>query len=250
VRSFHAQASTGAPDVARPSRWLPTSLAREAGGLATEIAAGLRRASAGRGSVERGRRRQSWPACLAGMSGVAPRVWPAASSAETPAARRGMARRAAAARDAGATRGSRRASCRAPRVCDARWVRLFPTVDAVLPAQRSEHVEPRCPVAQQGFPGCQLDKPTWRYLTSRRRVSCICRFPLGFLSMFFHRRGRPNPRAAGSSGCRRGLFTSTSHGAVRQPLPSVHTRRTRRGSGGVMLSSSISCSAVQMSAAG
>jgi hypothetical protein len=61
-------------------------------------------------------------------------------------------------------------------------VRLFPTVDAVLPAQRSEHAERRCPVAQQGFPGCQLDKPTWRYLTSRRRFSCICRFPLGFLS--------------------------------------------------------------------
>lgn len=32
------------------------------------------------------------------------------------------------------------------------------------------------------FPGCQLDNPTWGYLTSRRRVSCICRFPLGFLS--------------------------------------------------------------------
>jgi len=32
------------------------------------------------------------------------------------------------------------------------------------------------------FPGCCLDKPTWRYLTSVRRFSCICRFPLGFLS--------------------------------------------------------------------
>jgi hypothetical protein len=194
---------------------------------------------------------ESWPACLAGMSGLARRVWPAASSAEAPPVRQGMARRAAAERDASATRGSRpRILQSVVRVCDARWVRLFPTVDAVLPAQRSEYVEPRCPVAQQGFPGCQLDKPTWRYLTSRRRFSCICRFPLGFLSMFFHWRGRPNPRAAGASGCRRGLFESTSHGAVRQPLPSVHTRRTRRGSGGVMLSSSISCSVMQMSAAG
>ena len=36
--------------------------------------------------------------------------------------------------------------------------------------------------------GCQLDNPTWRYLTSRLRFSCICRFPLGFQSHFEGRR--------------------------------------------------------------
>jgi hypothetical protein len=111
------------------------------------------------------------------------------------------------------------------------------TIDAVLPAQRSEHAEHVCPVARQGFPGCQLDKPTWRYLTSRRRVSCICRFPLGFLSMFFPWRGRPDPRAAGASGRRRGLSTSTSRGVVRQLPPAIHTRNSCRSGGGVVLSS-------------
>ena len=32
----------------------------------------------------------------------------------------------------------------------------------------------------KSIPGCRLDKPTWRYLTSRRRLRSICRFPLGF----------------------------------------------------------------------
>lgn len=122
-------------------------------------------------------------------------------------------------------------------------VRLFPTVD---PSQSMRYCQPRgrstpsdvCPVAQQGFPGCQLDNPTWRYLTSRRRVSCICRFPLGFLSMFFPWRGRPKPRAAGASGRRRGLSTSTSRGVVRQLPPAMHTRNSCRSGGGVMLSSS------------
>jgi hypothetical protein len=60
------------------------------------------------------------------------------------------------------------------------------------------------PQPRRGFPGCCLDKPTWRYLTSPRRFSCICRFPLGFLS-HVSRRERlsdlwgPRPREAGAA---------------------------------------------------
>jgi hypothetical protein len=42
------------------------------------------------------------------------------------------------------------------------------------------------------IPGCRLDKPTWRYLTSRWRFRSICRFPLGFHS---HLEGCRMPRS-------------------------------------------------------
>lgn len=44
----------------------------------------------------------------------------------------------------------------------------------------------------KSIPGCRLDKPTWRYLTSRWRFRSICRFPLGFHS---HLEGCRMPRS-------------------------------------------------------
>jgi len=65
------------------------------------------------------------------------------------------------------------------------------------------------------FPGCQLDNPTWGYLTSRRRVSCICRFPLGFLSHVSVRRVPPGAERfqCFAGGVLRRAFLSSRHGA-------------------------------------
>jgi hypothetical protein len=72
------------------------------------------------------------------------------------------------------------------------------------------------------FPVCRLDKLTWRYLTSAQRFSCICRFPLGFLSQL----GVPQPaRADGSSALQGGLRLSFAFGDL-QRLTSTHAARS------------------------
>lgn len=70
------------------------------------------------------------------------------------------------------------------------WVGAFPTACSAHPAPRSARVG-RTPPGQE-FPGCCLDKPTWRYLTSRRGllVSADSHW------VFYH-------MSAGARGCRR-----------------------------------------------
>ena len=195
---FSCSSDARTPDVTRAACWLATSLARGMGSARDEARSGPAPARFGGAGPTRTSRTMTWPARLAGTRDIALRARPPPHRllGASPA-RCGMARRAAAERDVCETGASRRVSCTASRVCAMRArsafsLQSFPAVDAVLPAQRSGHVERRCPVAQQGFPRCQLDKPTWRYLTSRRRVSCICRFPLGFLSHVSGRERAPS----------------------------------------------------------
>jgi hypothetical protein len=80
-----------------------------------------------------------------------------------------------------------------------------------LPRRSSPEVGERWSgAAGKEFPGCQLDKPTSRYLTSRRRVSCICRFPLGFLSHVSRRERVPPGSDAEHSRRRAGGLRSAS----------------------------------------
>ena len=81
-------------------------------------------------------------------------------------------------------------------------VGAFPTEEEAVVASREVGGVRASPDAA-GFPGCQLDKPTWRYLTSRRRFSCICRFPLGFLS---HVSGRERPPSETAPRCPREVW--------------------------------------------
>ncbi len=77
--------------------------------------------------------------------------------------------------------------------------------------------------ASRQFPGCCLDKPTWRYLTSTRRFGCICRFPLGFLCCLVRAPQPVRDRVSGSSiaAPRRERF-----GAVRTHMLRSCARRT------------------------
>ena len=88
------------------------------------------------------------------------------------------------------------------------WVGAFPTACSAHPAPRSARVG-RTPPGQE-FPGCCLDKPTSRYLTSRRRFSGICRFPLGFLSHVSRRERVPPSSDAECSRCSAGGVLSSS----------------------------------------
>jgi len=78
--------------------------------------------------------------------------------------------------------------------------------------------------------GCQLDNPTWRYLTSRLRFSCICRFPLGFQS---HLEGRRTLRSRAQCG---GFVSRMLPGACAQ-VRRAHPEALTEASGGVRSSS-------------
>jgi hypothetical protein len=109
-------------------------------------------------------------------------------------ARRGCARRAGPARTACTPRSQRATHQRSPNVGRCAAGREFPYTPGAAAARRS-----RAPTSASSLraratrhAGCQLDNPTWRYLTSRLRFSCICRFPLGFQS---HLKGRRTLRS-------------------------------------------------------
>jgi len=130
-------------------------------------------------------------------------------------ARRGCTWRRAASWPACAPR-SQRASHQRPanvRCCAAG--REFPYTPGAAAVRRSRALTSarRLPARATRHAGCQLDNPTWRYLTSRLRFSCICRFPLGFQS---HLEGRRKLRSRAQC---EGFVLRTPPGAC------VHVRR-------------------------
>jgi hypothetical protein len=163
------------------------SSARRGRGVPSSVAAVSRTVAAGAAISALGR---------SGTAHLAQRAVPcrAAPSVLSPGARRRSARSAARLRTslpveiAAATPASD-----TERGGGARRVGSFPTRSGVAAARRTglpsaSGVRSR----PTRHAGCQLDNPTWRYLTSRLRFSCICRFPLGFQS---HLKGRRTLRS-------------------------------------------------------